>query len=239
MKQLSWMYWIVAAALVLAGGAVLAYADGDGEIKKMVKVNVNGNVDSVGLDDLADGETREFNAGDHTVTVTRNGNDLEVLLDGEEIGGHVLPGSDRMIWVGEDGLPEGHGEDLSRHVIVMKDGGEGEALIKTVTIQSDCDGGEADCETIDVDVSAHPHAMYFAGEEGDHPMIIKHHGMHEGMVRYRCEETGSVLLVKEEDALSETYICPATGCVMEKVTEPDVKIIQLMHRVEVEDDDTE
>ncbi len=239
MKQLSWLYWIVAAAIVLVGGAALAFADSDGEVKKMVKVNVNGDVDSLGLDDLADGETREFDAGDHTVTVTRNGNDLEVLLDGEEIGGHVLPGSERMIWVGEDGLPEGHAEGLGRQVIVMKDGGEGDMVTQTVTIHTDCDDGEIDCETVDVDVMAHPHAVYFAGDDGDHPMIIKTHGMHDGMVRYRCEETGSVLLVGEEDALSDTYICPATGCVMEKVTEPEMRVIKLEHRVEVEDDDTE
>lgn len=239
MKQLSWMYWLLVAVLVLAGGAALAFADGDGEVKKMVKVNVNGDVDTLGLDDLADGETREFNAGEHTVIVTRNGNNLEVLLDGEEIDGHVLPGSEKMIWVGENELLDGHDEDLGRHVIVMKDGEAGEIITKTVTIHSDCDDGEIDCETIDVDVMAHPHAMYFGGDEGHHPMIIKHHGMHDGMVRYRCEETGSVLLVGEEDALSDTYICPATGCVMEKVSEPEVRVIKVEHRVEIEDDDAE
>jgi len=237
MKQTTWMYWLVAAALVVAGGVALAFADG--EVEKIVKVNVNGNVDALRLDELADGETREFDAGEHTVTVTRNGSDLEVLLDGEEVGGHVFPGSESMIWVGEDGLPEGHADGLGRQVIVMKDGGEGELVTQTVTIRTDCSDGEIDCETVDVDVMAHPHAMYFAGDEGDHPMIVKTLGMHDGMVRYRCEETGSVLLVAEEDALSDTYICPATGCVMEKVTEPEVKVITLEHRIEIEDDDVE
>jgi hypothetical protein len=237
MKQLTWMYWLVAAALVVAGGVALAFAGG--EVEKIVKVNVNGNVDALSLDELADGETREFDAGEHTVSVTRTGDDFSVLLDGEEIGGHMLSDFDGMVWVGEGGSLEGLGEGLERHVIVMKDGGEGEVLTRTVTIHADCDEGETDCETVDVDVMAHPHAMHFAGGGGEHPMIITTHGAGDGMVRYRCEETGSVLLVRQEDALSDTYICPATGCVMEKVTEPEVKVITLEHRIEIEDDDVE
>ena len=44
------------------------------------------------------------------------------------------------------------------------------------------------------------------------------------------------MMVPEEDALSDTYICPATGCVMEKVTEPEVKVIKIQHQVETEEE---
>ncbi len=61
--------------------------------------------------------------------------------------------------------------------------------------------------------------------------------MHDGMVKYVCEETGSILMVKKEDALEDAYICPATGCVMTKVEEPEVRVIKIEKRIEVETDE--
>ena len=72
MKQMSWLHVLLAAALVVAGGAALAFAAAP-DVEKRVKVNINGDVESFQLEDFADGETRTFDAGAHTVTVTRNG----------------------------------------------------------------------------------------------------------------------------------------------------------------------
>jgi len=255
MKQLSWSHWILAAAIVLAGGVALVFADGGSELRKMVKVNVNGEVESLELDDLADGETREFDAGEHTVMVTRTGDELFVTLDGEEIGSPGS-GSDPLVWVTRDGLTEPVGEAGARRVVILKSDCEGDcegaSELRTITIHADCDDEIEDCEQIDVDIDSmdeveihklhvdgHPHAMFMASGDGPHPMIMKTLSMRNDMVRYRCEETGSELLVKKEDAVADSYVCPATGCVMEKVTEPEVKVVKVMRRVETSagDDD--
>lgn len=244
MKQLTWLHWILAAVIVVAGGAVLAFADGDGEVRKMVKVNVNGDVDSLELEDLADGETRTFDAGEHTVTVTRDGDELSVLLDGEPLGG---PGGEHMVWVTEDELLK-EGDGGARRVMIVKKHGEGEGEVRTITIHAECDHEDDDCEKLAIDVESldeidindlegHPHAMVMTSGDGAHPMIVKTRATRVGMVRYRCEETGSELLVKQEDATADSYVCPATGCVMERVTEPEVKVIKVMHRVETSDGD--
>lgn len=257
MKQLTWSHWILAAAIVLAAGAALVFADSEPDVRKMVKVNVNGSVENLELEDLADGETREFDAGEHTVTVTRTGDELFVRLDGEEIGGHGL-GSDAMVWVTKDELIEQAGEGGARRVMIVKSDCEGdcegdcqgEGELRTIMVHADCDEEIDDCEKIDIEVESmneldirelhaegHPHAMVMTSGDGPHPMIFKTRAVREGMVRYRCEETGSELLVKQEDAVADSYVCPATGCVMEKVTEPEVKVIKVMHRVEAGGDD--
>lgn len=255
MKQLSWVHWILATAMVLLGGAALVFAGGKSDLKKMVKVNVNGNVESLELRDLADGETREFSAGEHLVTVTRSGEELSVKLDGEEIGVHG-PGSDALVWVTKDELIESGGDAGARRVVIVKrdcDGDcEGEGEFRTITVHADCDDEPDDCEEIDIDVESmdeieihkmhtdgHPHAMFMTSGDGPHPMIVTTRTMRDDMVRYRCEETGSELLVKKGDAVADSYVCPATGCVMEKVTEPEVKVIKVMHKIESSGEDGE
>ena len=66
-------------------------------------------------------------------------------------------------------------------------------------------------------------------------MVIKSHGMHAGLVKYVCEETGSVLMVKQEDALEDAYICPATGCVMTKMEEPEVRVIKIQKKIGIDE----
>ena len=56
-------------------------------------------------------------------------------------------------------------------------------------------------------------------------------------VKYRCEETGSVLFVSTDDAIEDSYICPATGCVMTRVSEPETRVITITKKVEIEDED--
>jgi hypothetical protein len=250
MKQMSWLHVLLAAALVVAGGAALAFAAAP-DVEKRVKVNINGDVESFQLEDFADGETRTFDAGAHTVTVTRNGDDLEVLLDGEALAGDLMTasGSKSMIWVSED--EDGHLDGEGRRVMILKGHGDHEGEFRTITVTADCEGAPDECdEDIEIDIdmesieelvaSGEAHVIhagsggetYFVGDEGgEHRVIVKSMGVHQGMVRYRCEETGSVLLVKEENAISDTFICPATGCAMERVEEPEVKVVNIKKTV--------
>jgi hypothetical protein len=248
MRKLSWMHVMLAAAMVVVGGAVLAFAGGEPEMHKMVKVNVNGDVESLELDDLADGETREFAAGEHTVTVTRIGNELSVLLDGEEIGGPGL-GGQHMIWVTKDELVGSGSGTAERMVIVTKDAGD-ESDLRTIMVHAECDSEVEDCEKLDIDIESlddvdvhalgdHPHALLMTPGEGPRPLVVSTRAVRAGMVRYRCEETGAELLLREDDAVADSYTCPATGCLMERVDEPEIKIIKLRHEVETPDGGTD
>lgn len=196
-------------------------------------------VETVELEDLADGETRELAAGDHRVAVTRTGDRLSVLLDGKELMAD-LPGADgleTMLWV-EDG------EAGVEKVVVMKGADAGSSELRTFTVRTRTEGGS---EEIDVEVEAiaegdsaaleqlhasrHEGTMIFtSAEPGAHPIVVAGPGVRAGMVRYRCAETGSELLVPEDAALSDSYVCPATGCVMARVDEPEVHVIKVMKR---------
>jgi hypothetical protein len=78
------------------------------------------------------------------------------------------------------------------------------------------------------------------GDEG-HPIIIKkgHHLQGGDFVSYRCEETGSMLMVKKDDAILDSYVDPATGCLMEKVEEAKVNVIVKKKLVETAEDSDE
>jgi hypothetical protein len=245
MNKQTWVQWVVAAILVVVAGALIASAEERIEVRvekesaDEVSVDVNGVTEVVRLEDLADGESRSFDVGDHELVVKRVGDDLTIINDGH--GSHV--------WFTDEGESieiDGDCEFGEKKVIVMKvDGLEGEAgVAKTYTIHVDGDevmpDGEHNIE-IDEIMRLHEghHGAVFISEDGAmaHPMIIKGHGMHPGLVKYLCEETGSVLMVKAEDALEDAYICPATGCVMKKTVEPEVRVIKIQKKVESEGDE--
>jgi len=89
------------------------------------------------------------------------------------------------------------------------------------------------------------HEMLFFGddEDGDLHKVIKmagHHGIHgahQGMVRYRCEETGSMLMVDPEHASQDTLVDPASGCLMTKVADEEPQIIMIKKELKVIDED--
>ena len=56
------------------------------------------------------------------------------------------------------------------------------------------------------------------------------------MVCYRCEANGSELLVPKEAALADSCVCPATGCAMTRIAEPEVHVIKEMKKLETGDD---
>lgn len=248
MKKSTWVQFVVAAVLVLIAGTVLVSAgeeqikvqiekDGDNE----VSVDVNGVTEVIRLEDLADGESRTFGAGDHEVVVKRLGEELSIIAAGHAIGGIGDHGvsKDVMVWVGDEGE---NIEIRKEKVIVIKADGDGDALHNAFTYHISGDDELLDGEhNIMIEEILEGHggeghtAIFFDDEGGEHhPTIIKRQ-LCDGMVKYRCEETGSVLMVKKDDAIEDVYICPATGCVMEKVDEPQMKVITI--KVEEEDED--
>jgi len=247
MKRSTWVY-VVAAALVLVAGTVLVSAgeerievrvekDSDSE----VAVTVNDVTEVIHLDDLSEGESRTFDVGDHELVVKRVGDELTIITEGHaiaNIGDHGMS-KDIMVWVGDEG------ENLEIHkekVIVIKADGDADALHNEFTYHIKGDGefldGECDIDIEEI-LATHGgegHAAIFIDAEGGehHPTIIKRH-MGDNMVKYRCADTGSILMVKKDDAIEDVYICPATGCVMEKLEEPQLKMITI--KVEEEDED--
>ena len=252
MRKQTWVHLVIAAILVLAVGAIIASAEERIEVRveknssDEISVDVNGVTEVVRLDDLADGESRTFDVGDHELVVTRVGDELTIVSDGHAFGsfGGLHEGHETNIWVTDEGetieIDGDYEFELEKVIVVKVVGGEGEdGEFKTYTIQIDGDDVMFDGDHnmgIDEIVKLHGghHGAVFISEDGDvdHPMIIKSHGLHGGMVKYRCDETGSILMVKEEDALEDVYICPATGCVMTKLEEPEVHVIKIQKRIE-------
>jgi len=214
MNGSSWTRYLVAAALVLLVGAVWVLAE-EIEMKVEVRneggqeitVDVNGVKETIRLDDLAEGEERVFDVGDHPITIKRVDDRLTLVHD-QMMGKlhHVGEGHSGFVLVGE-------GEDSEhpcKRVMIMKKG---------------------DGETIDIEV--------LEGEDG--PIIIKRMGHHGGgdFVHYRCEETGSMLMVKADENLLDDYIDPVTGCVMKKVENAGVHVIKIREEIITEDEDEE
>lgn len=254
MKADFWLKALVAAAVIVCAGALVALAgpgDGGRSADQRVILKLNDTVEELALDDLADGESREFGAGDHSVTVTRRGDKLEVLLDGDELLGD-LPGShglDTMIWVGD----EGAANIRTERRVVVKGAGEGSGELQSYTIWTQ--KGEGD-EEIQVDVESvtgghascldelhatgHGKTMIFtSAEPGARPIVVTGPGMRDDMVRYRCADSGSELLVPKEKALADSYVCPATGCVMTRVDQSEVRVVKILTTRESEDGDVD
>jgi hypothetical protein len=259
MNKGTWVHWLLASIVILLLGAALAVAEERIEVKvekhggDEITVDVNGVVETIHLEDLADGEERSFDVGDHSLVVKRVGDDLTMVTGGHSfgaLGGHAKS-LDTMVWVTDDGEEieiEGDCEKkAARKIVVMKSDAQGDDDTKIYKIRVDGDDVLLDKEmNIEIDevmtigAGDHPHAVFISEDgQGDHPVIIKTHRAGADMVKYRCEETGSVLLVKKDDAYHDTYICPATGCIMTKVEEPEVKVIEIRKTIEIEEEEEE
>ncbi len=238
MNGSSWTRYLVAAALVLLVGAVWVLAE-EIEMKVEVRneggqeitVDVNGVKETIRLDDLAEGEERVFDVGDHPITIKRVDDRLTLVHD-QMMGKlhHVGEGHSGFVLVGE-------GEDSEhpcKRVMIMKKG-DGETIDIEVL-----EGGDSDFVFFgDGDHSGH-HAMKWIAEDGEGgPIIIKRMGHHGGgdFVHYRCEETGSMLMVKADENLLDDYIDPVTGCVMKKVENAGVHVIKIREEIITEDED--
>jgi hypothetical protein len=262
------MQWILAAGLVILGGVAIAPAE---EVTLKVEVadvdhqevtiSIDGNVEVVRVEDLAEGEERVFDVGGHTLVVRRVNDRLELSHDGEEFPHrfHAVHGMADAVWVSgdEDCMLEvmGDGEAAVRKRVVVKhvDGdsdGEAEAhayhmghgdhtVIDIDELKERIEAGDLEgLEELDIDVIGDDHVFISKAEEGHHrhPIVVKTGGTACGdYVRYRCEETGSELRVKKDEGLLESYIDPVTGCMMERVEESmtyDVRIIKRLEKVE-------
>jgi hypothetical protein len=254
---------IIAAALILVGGAVFINAETinleveveDGS-SATVEVIIDGESQTFTVDDLAEGEERTFEAGDHTVLIRRAGDDIEVLLDGDEIGAHMHGGgkqahkmivmsgdfgeahAERM-FISEGGakvkvVKVGEGEDFVWH------GEDGDAEEILVELKEHLGDGEAAKIDVFVEELGGEHDVYVlkTGEgEGMHPKVIELAGPHAGMVKYRCDETGSVLMVKEENATFDSFVDPASGCLLKKVDTPDEHVMIIKKKVTIVEDE--
>ena len=126
MSRNSWTRYSVAAALVLLVGAVWVLAE-EKKIEVKVKneggqeitVDVNGVKEVVSLDDLAEGEERVLDVGDHPSTIKRVDDQLTLVHDGHMMGKvHQFKGGDEdMVWV----TAGDEGEHGAHHVKIIKD----------------------------------------------------------------------------------------------------------------------
>jgi hypothetical protein len=262
-----WTRYLVAAALILLVGAVWVLAE-EMEMKVEVRneggheitVDVNGVVETVSLDDLAEGEERVFDVGGHPITIKRVDDQLTLVHEGGGLAKvHELHGAHgNMVWVSED---EEIG-DGAKKVIIMKHGGDDCTHADgNVMFFGDDGPGEHDMlilkgEDGEIDIEAlkerfgddfeeihtgEGHRFLKWVSEGDeaHSTIIKTgaHCAGGDFVVFRCEETGSTLTVKKDEHLLDTYLDPVTGCVMKKMDAPVRKIMRVEVITEDESED--
>jgi hypothetical protein len=264
----AWTRYLVAAALVLLVGAVWVLAE-EMELKvevmnqggQEITVDVNGVKETVYLDDLAEGEERTIDVGDHEIVVKRVDDHLTLVHEGGAMA--MVHGSGgahgNMVWVTED---EEIG-DGGHKVVIMKRGegdfshgdanvmfvGEGGLGDKNVFIVKGEDG-EIDIEALkekygddfeEIETDDGHRVLKWVSEGGEgHPIIIKRSGDFSfggDTVVFRCEETGSVLTVKKDENLLDTYLDPVTGCVMKKMETPAKKVIRVEVITEDEEED--
>jgi hypothetical protein len=251
----SWTRYLIAAALILLVGAVWALA-GEMEMKVEVRneggqeitVDVNGETETIHLDDLAEGEERSFDVGGHPITIKRVDDQLTLVQEGGDMAKvfHVKGGDGNMVWVTTD---EEAGEGAHK-VMIMKHGDASftDTEGNTMFIGDDGPGdhdvvifkgddGEIDIDALkerfgddfqEIETEDGNRVLTWVNQGGD----VKFFGGGD-MVVFRCEETGSTLTVKKDEHLLDTYLDPVTGCVMKKMDAPVMKT----YRVEVITDD--
>ena len=251
MRKNDWTRYLLAAALVLLIGAAWALAetktmkvevhsDGGQEIT----IDVNGVVEVIKLDDLAEGEERTFDVGGHPIVVKRANDNLMLVHEGA-MKGHIAPfgeGEHNLFFVTEGGEGQaffvGDGDAESHRVIVIKKGEGGEDCEIKIEKLKERFGDEL--QTIEIEGA--PHRMMWHSTHGEGgPFIVKSGSHFQGgdFVHYRCEETGSMLTVKKDENLLDDYIDPVTGCLMEKVDGPNVRVMTILHEIKEEGEDVD
>jgi hypothetical protein len=214
----------------------------------------HGELQTLKLEDLADGETRTFGEGDHKVTVTRNGDKLSVKIDGMEglHGKHVMIGSaghdidcdtedgDCNLWVSDDGniIKMGTGgmhgnmmfigdEGDAHGNVIIKSMGDGTDIEKEVHVIRIGEGGE-NAFTVDVDGEAGgPHIIKMIGG------LMGHHGSHGDHTILRCEEGDTTMVLDTEEA-EGVFFCPKHKTELKPVVR---KVIERKYEVRTEGDD--
>ena len=244
MKRNTWMHLVLAAALVLVAGVALAESETvKVKVKKTsadheVRVDVGGAAQVFTLADLADGEQREVPAGEHLLTVRREGDALHVAFDGEPIGTGGA-GERQMLWITEGGEQHEISGSGRKVVIVKGDGasatalGEGIALFTSVgaddeEIVIELEDIRRRVEDGELGAGGEPRAFVFKHQRGATDPVVVDLAARKDMVTYRCDETGSRLTVRKEHAAQDSYTDPATGCVMARVETRRVKVVTVV-----------
>jgi len=242
MKSRSWVQVMVAALLVLAAGAVLALAkttqitvEKNGEEKLTVKTD--GVMEELRLEDFADGEERSFGDGEHKITVRRNGDSLNVMMDGFPVGHHMPHHVDCdkrhvSVWCDTDEELLATGEKAYSFRIET-DREDAVDVHQRIAIVTSTDGDEVLVETLDGDV--HPILLEIADGEGDRLVqkVIRHHGCDR--VQFVCEEDGSAITIPTDKATQETYLCPVCGREMQR--QENQKQVHVMKIIGANDDE--
>lgn len=107
--------------------------------KKEVVVHDGAQVITLKLSDLADGETRSFTIGKHTLTITRKGDSFVIQLDGKDLpvahGSPLGPDQDmKFVFVPHDGEA---GKQIKMQYVTIKTDDNGNASSVTVMASSD------------------------------------------------------------------------------------------------------
>ena len=250
MKDNVWMRYLLAAAVILAVGAVWALAD-ETEMKVEVRneggqeitVDVNGVTEIIALGDLAPGEERTYDVNGQAFTVKRVDDHLMLVHDGAGLGAMELSGgrSANMVWVSED---DELGEGARKVIVKKRVGGDpemmfvgtGEAGDHEVLILKD-ENGEIDIEALkekfgddfeEIHTDGKRVMTWVSGGDEGGPIVIKTGGgMDHDFAVYRCAETGSVLTVKADENLLDSYIDPVSGCVLKRIEGSGQKVVHV------------
>jgi len=212
---------LLLGALIMAAGIALLQA-GAGEKSNNAPQKFN-------LADLANGESRTFGEGDHTLTVTRRGDDVEIHYNTGETPGkthtlHCTVGKDRCFaYTVSD---EGKGNV----VVLSKSGahdseGSGEEVTKVVLADGDADQKQVMVLAGDGDDPDHvvmrrvgPGTTWTTddgtdGKAGVHVIQLGD----EGGTMLRCPEGDATLTLKKGEESSGPYFCPKHNLKMEPV----------------------
>ena len=230
---------ILALLAILALCAVTALVAGDHHAE----------LQTLKLEDFADGESRTFGEGDHKVVVTRNGDKLSVKIDGLDglHGKHVMIGGaghdiecgsddgDCNIWVSEDGNIITLGEGgIGGHAMFFSDDGAHGDIEKEVHVVRIGEGGE-NTFTVDVEGEGGPHIvkMIGGGHHAAHGNAMFITSGDSDKTVLRCEEGDTTMTVDSERA-EEVFFCPQHKTELKPVVR---KVIQRKIEVKTHADD--
>jgi hypothetical protein len=252
MRKSTRLQVVLAAIVVIVAGAVSVWA-GDEEIRLKVEKNdsdqitidINGTTEVITLDDLAEGEERTFDAGEHTVTVKRVGEELGVTLDDGELAG-LLEGVEgtgkakRVVVItdGDEAHAKAIGSDGSRHVIIHRGDGEIEVESEIMENLGDLEEigehdvwvhrlGEGEGRTMvfisgdDEEVDGERLELLLNGEGEDFHWVGSP-CCHGDYVTYECPEDGTRLQVKKDRDTGGAHVCPVCGATLEVQEGPEI-----------------
>ncbi|MGD8375847.1 MAG: hypothetical protein PVF68_06885 [Acidobacteriota bacterium] len=177
-----------------------------------------GDGETVDLSELADGETRFFDAGDRQLIATRYGDVVEMTLEDPEDGDQVIEctiGRDRCLVF----LPEDGGD--ARLLIATRRGtGVGDAAFGLFQADADVHGIHEGHEEILVELQRlgeDDDLVWVDDDEGSLPFGIQVHRIDETVLR--CPEGDTTMTIGPDEDASGPYYCPKHDIELEKATD--------------------